>query len=170
MVNIADNLSRLLQERSYGKIVTKLLQAAVENGKFDPVIRKDILHNNLFAFKWTYIGDALDAVIDYAEILLEDDILTQDEWKSIRLLRIYLNVEEGDFLKYKREKRIKTLLSSQLKKLYADNRVDRRGALIIRKMQGLFGLSSALYEKYVEEIMQDAIKNGAKRVDLIKNT
>lgn len=170
MTNISNTLNRLLQTKSYGKIVTELLQAAAENGKFDPIKRNEILHKYWFAFKCCYINDALNAILDYVDLVLEDDILTDEEWTSVRWMKAYLNISESDFRKHKIEGRIKHILTEQLRKLYADNLIERHEAVMQSEMQGLFGLSSEIYSRLVEQIKQESIKNGANEIDLIKNT
>lgn len=170
MIKISDILNRLLKDHSYGTIVTELLQAAAESGQFDPLKRNEILQKHTFAWKFCYVNDALNAILDYVDIILEDDILTEEEWTSVRWMRVYLNVNEKDFLKRKKEERIRHIVTEQLRKLYADNLIDRDEAIMQSEMQGLFGLSSQKYSQYVEEIKQEAIKNGADEKDLIKNT
>lgn len=170
MINISETLNRLLQTNSYGKIVTELLQAAAESGKFDPIKRNEILRKHWMAFKCCYIQDALNATLDYVDIILEDNLLTEDEWTSVRWMKAYLNINDADFKKRKIEERIKHILTEQLRKLYSDNLIERHEAIMQSEMQGLFGLSSEKYSSYVEQIKQESINNGAQKIDLIKNT
>lgn len=170
MINISDTLNHLLQNHSYGAIISELLQAAKESGKFDPIKRNEILRNHRFAFKCFYVNDALNAIFDYVAIILEDNALTEEEWISVRWLKAYLNVRERDFFLFGKEKQIRRIVTEQLRKLYADNLIERQEAIMQSEMQGLFGLSSAKYSRYVDEIKHEAIKNGADRIDLIKNT
>ena len=170
MTNISNTLNRLLQTKSYGKIVTELLQAAAENGKFDPIKRNEILRKHWFAFKCRYINDALNAILDYVDLVIEDDVLTEEEWTTVCWMKAYLNINESDFRKHKTEGRIKHILTEQLRKLYADNLIERHEAIMQSEMQGLFGMSSEMYSHFVEQIKQEAIENGANKIDLIKNT
>lgn len=170
MMNISDTLNRLLKNHSYGIIVTELLQSAAESGQFDPLKRNEILHRHSFAWKCRYINDAVNAIMDYIDIILEDNTLTEKEWTSVRWMRVYLNVNEKDFCKHKNEERIRHIVVEQLRKLYADNLIERHEAIMQSEMQGLFGLSSQRYSCYVNEIKQEAINNGADEKDLIKNT
>ena len=169
MINISENLNRLLKDHSYGAIVTELLQAAAESGKLDPLKRNEILQKHSFVWKCRYINDALNAILDYVDIILEDNVLTEEEWTSVRWMRAYLNVNEKDFLKRKYEARIRHIVIEQLRRLYADNLIERYEAIMQSEMQGLFGLSSQDYSRYVDEIKQEAIKSGANSRDLIKN-
>lgn len=169
MKNIVENLQRLLENHSYGEIVTELIRAAQESGKFDPLKRNEILHKHWFAFKCRYINDALNAVLDYADIILEDSILTDEECVSIRYMRAYLNVDEKDFNKYHKEARVQQIIISQLRKLYADNRLTRQEAIMQSEIQGLFGLSSEQYSKYVDLVKKEAIAKGADKQQLIRN-
>ena len=169
MKNIAENLQRLLQGHTYGEIVTELLRAAQESGKFDPLKRNEILHKHWFAFKCRYVDDALNAVLDYADVILEDSILTDDECISIRYMRAYLHIDENDFNKHHKEARVQQIIISQLRKLYADNQIDRQEAIMQSEMQGLFGLSSEQYSRYVDLVKNEAIEKGADKQQLIRN-
>lgn len=170
MKNIAENLQRLLQNHTYGEIVTELLQSVQESGNFDPIKRNEILRNHWFAFKCRYVNDALNAILDYADIILEDSVLTDEECLSIRYMRAYLNVNEKDFNKHKKEARVQQIIIEQLRKLYVDNQIDRQEAIMQSEMQGLFGLSSEQYSKYVDLVKEEAIAKGADKQKLIQNT
>ena len=125
----------------------------VDNGGSAAIVGKDL--------KVTSLG---------GEDIFDKNELTEEEWTSVRWLRAYLNVRERDFLLFGKEKQIHRLVTEQLRKLYADNLIERQEAILQSEMQGLFGLSSAKYSRYVDEIKQEAIKNGADEIDLIKNT
>ncbi len=90
MTNISERVQQILTKQKYSEIVTELLRAAQESGNFDPLKRNEILHKHWLAFKCRYVNDALNAILDYADVILEDSILTAEECVSIRYMRIYL--------------------------------------------------------------------------------
>ena len=169
MTNISERVQQILTKQKYSEIVTELLRAAQESGNFDPLKRNEILHKHWLAFKCRYVNDALNAILDYADVILEDSILTAEECVSIRYMRIYLNVDENDFNRHHKETRVRQIVIDQLRKLYADNQIDRQEAIMQSEMQGLFGLSSEQYFRYVDEVKHEAVAHGAKNIDLIKN-
>lgn len=97
-------------------------------------------------------------------------MLTEEECLSIRYMRAYFNVNEKDFNKHKKEARVQHIIIEQLRKLYADNQIDRQEAIMQSEIQGLFGLSSEQYSKYVDLVKGEAIANGADKQKLIQNT
>lgn len=104
----------------------------------------------------------LDIILDYSLLLLEDDVLTEEEMNNIRILKLYMGVEDGDFYRNGKQKEVKTILTEQLRKLYADNVIDANEVLMKGDLQGLFGLSYNEFDAIVKDIAKDAIARGAE--------
>lgn len=94
----------------------------------------------------------LDVLLDYADIILEDDILTPDELRNLKMLKLFFQIEEGDFQKNNKSARVESIIVSQLKKLYADNILDEQEALHQSELQGVFGLGYDEYENIVKKV------------------
>lgn len=160
--------AHILDEHKYIEPLKSLLESIVDTNDVNPIIRNAILEQAPFDLD-IYKEQACDAIFHYAEAILADNILTHNECNSIRLLKLYLKIEEGDFIKYHKKEAIKHLLQGQLKRLYSDGRIEIEEAFMASEMQGLFGLSATMYGEFEDEIMKAAIANGADRIDLIKN-
>jgi hypothetical protein len=94
----------------------------------------------------------LDVLLDYADIILEDDILTSDELRNLKMLKLFFRVEEGDFQKNNKFARVESIIVRQLEKLYADNIIDEQEALHQSELQGVFGLGYDEYTNIVNKV------------------
>lgn len=133
--------------------------------RLSPLERNGVLENN--GVKLIDIRrESLDVIIGYAETALDDNILTEEEMNELRMLKRYLGIGDNDFLTYGREEAIKHILMRQLEFIVADKKVDSKEALMKTDLQELFGLSYDQFQVYEQEIVEDAIKNGANIEDL----
>ena len=96
----------------------------------------------------------LDVLLDYADIILEDDVLTPEELTNLKMLKLFFRIEEGDFQKNNKFNRVQTIIIKQLEKLYADNILDEQEALHQSDLQGVFGLGFDEYEKIVQKVVR----------------
>ena len=94
----------------------------------------------------------LDVLLDYADLILEDDVLTQEELTNLQMLKIFFRIEEGDFQKNNKFNRVETIIIHQLEKLYADNVLDEQEALHQSDLQGVFGLGYDEYASIVNKV------------------
>lgn len=155
------SISELLSRKKYPDIALGLLEILVNKGT------NSIERNNYLQSKGIRrISDlkeyTLDIIIDYSLLLLEDDVLTEEEVNNIRLLKIYLGIEDGDFYRNGKQKDVKQILTTQLSKLYADNIIDAKEVLMKGDLQALYGLSFDEFEAIVKEIAKEAIERGAE--------
>ena len=105
--------------------------------------------------------EAVDVIIDYVELILEDNILTQEEMHTLRMMKLYFNIQEGDFLKQHKEKQIEDILYRQLKLIYQDKQVDHQESLMKVELQELFGLGYDQFLKFERKAVEQALRNGA---------
>ena len=94
----------------------------------------------------------LDVLLDYADIILEDDILTSDELRNLKMLKLFFRIEEGDFQKNNKFARVESIIIRQLEKLYADNILDEQESLHQSELQGVFGLGYDEYANIVKKV------------------
>ena len=111
-------------------------------------------------------GQTMDVVLDYAELILEDDFLSGYEMLNIRNLRRFFCIEDGEFLEYGKRERVESILIEQLEKLYADNKIDKEEILHKSELQGLFGLGYDDYQEIVNKVAIEAYSRGADIRDL----
>ena len=110
--------------------------------------------------------DLLDLILLYINIILNDNILTQNELNNVKKLKILFKIDEKDFYKY-RYNVIKEILHNQLSLIYRnDNRIDEIESLHKVGLQELFSLS---YDQFLEFSNKEDIKailKGAEINDL----
>lgn len=104
--------------------------------------------------------EAFSIVFQYADECLNDDILSDEEMRTIGLLKLFFHIEDGDFIKYGKKDAVKNILSRQLRKMYSDDIIDVNEAIQKTKLQELFGLSYDEFLEYVNSIAQESIKRG----------
>jgi hypothetical protein len=110
--------------------------------------------------------ETIETILKYAEMILEDDCLTEYEIQSIRMLRMFLGVEEGEFAKYGYMDRIERMIIDQMEILYADNKINKKEMLHKSDIQGIFGLGYDEYQEIVNKVAIQAYSRGANMQDL----
>ena len=95
-----------------------------------------------------------DVVLDYIDYCLEDNAISDEEFRNVKLLKIFLGISEGDFEKNNREKRMADIFSKQIALVYKDKKVDYDEILHMESLQGLFGLSYNQFEGIIQKITQ----------------
>lgn len=109
--------------------------------------------------------DLLDILITYANFVLEDHIITDDERRNFEFLKLYFEICEGDFYKYKRVE-IKAIISKQFEKQYADNLITYNESESSVLLQDMFDLDYDQLDKMKEEFVIQAIERGAEITNL----
>jgi len=104
--------------------------------------------------------ELLDLLIIYINLILRDNVITENEKSNIDLLKIYFKIEEGDFYKYRFDE-IKDILNQQFIRLYADSFIDKNEALYNVDLQGLFDLSYDQFDEFKVEEVRKALECGA---------
>lgn len=115
--------------------------------------------------------EAVDVIIDYVELILDDNTISSEEMNTLRMMKMFFHVQEGDFLKQHKEKQIEHILCRQLCLIYQDNKVDKDESLMKVDLQELFGLSYDQFLKFERKAIEQALKNGAdiKNLDTFYN-
>ena len=157
-------VSALIEKGNYSPTMNGVLSLVLED-KMNSFALKEYLSQNGLDLK-DIKQETLKVIIDYANVCLEDDILTDDEMRIIGLLKIFLQVEDGDFYKFGLETEVKNTLSLQLKKMYSDHIISKEEALMKTDLQALFGLSYDQFLKIVNDVAIDALDRGADIKDL----
>lgn len=108
----------------------------------------------------------IGVLLDYANLCLEDSILTKNEMQDFRTLRRFFKIQDGDFYKCHKQREVKEILTIQLKRIQSDKVVDQSEALMKNDLQEIFGLT---YDEFLEienEVTNETIKNGGNLLDL----
>ena len=165
MTTLQSTAAQLLAKHEYPERIQALLQCVI-NGNLNSIARNEVLQKYNIRRITDIKEQTLDLILDYAEQCLEDGILTEEEMNDIRLLKIFFGIEEGDFTKNAKMQRVKNIITSQMQKLYADNKIDAEEALLKSDIQGLFGLGYSEYTEIVNQVARQALQRGADIRDL----
>ena len=131
---------RLLSEtKHYSDVVQEILSIVLQKYSVSTILFLDYIDAHGIQLK-DIKGQTMDVILDYAELILEDDYLSDIEIQNIRILRNFFCIEDGEFLEYGKRERVESILVEQLEKLYADNKIDKDEMLHKSELQGLFGL------------------------------
>jgi hypothetical protein len=101
----------------------------------------------------------------YVNLVLNDHIITENEKRNIRLLKLYFKIEEGDFYRY-RYQEVEEVLHRQFELLYSDNKIDFNEALHKVELQDIFNVSYDQFEEFKQHEVSLAIERGAIVQDL----
>ena len=144
----------LIIHNEYPEVIKAALQLIVDGQMSSLALDKVLAEKGIRSI--TDIKEkTLDVLLDYADIILEDDVLTTDELRNLKMLKLFFRVEEGDFQKNNKFARVESIIVRQLEKLYADNIIDEKEALHQSDLQGVFGLG---YDEYVNIVNKIAKK------------
>lgn len=164
MDKIKKAVEELLGERKYPPMIVKALHLILDD-KMNSIALKQCLSEegyNIGMIK----PDALNVILDYSEIILEDDVLTEDEIRIITLLKMFFQIKDGEFYTYGKKARVVSILTMQLEKMYEDGKIDKDEALMKTDLQGLFCLSYDEFLEIVNNVAKQALDRGANIKDL----
>ena len=157
-------IQNLLERHRYSDAMNAALRL-FSDGNTSPIDLKKMISEYTTSsekLRW----EAVDVIIDYVELILEDNILSPDEMHILRLMKLYFRVQEGDFLKQHKEEQIEHILCRQLELIYQDKQVDSNESVMKVDLQELFGLSYDQFLQFEHMAVEQALKNGADIKDL----
>lgn len=148
---IQETAQELITRKDYPEVIKAALQLIIDEQMNSLALDKVLADKGIRRI--TYIKEkTLDVLLDYADIILEDDILTSDELRNLKMLKLFFRIEEGDFQKNNKFARVESIIVRQLEKLYADNIIDEQEALHQSELQGVFGLGYDEYTNIVNKV------------------
>ena len=150
---IQETAKELIARREYPEVIKGALQLIID-GQMNSVALDKVLSEKGIRRISDIKEKTLDVLLDYADIILEDDILTPNELRNLKMLKLFFQIEEGDFQKNNKSARVESIIVSQLEKLYADNILDEQEALHQSDLQGVFGMGYDEYENIVKKVAQ----------------
>ena len=164
MDNLKQGVSAIIDSRKYSQLMNGTLRLIIEDKMSSIELNRYLSEQGTDSNRLK--EEALDVVIDYANICLEDNALSEKEMERIGLLKLFFRIKEGDFYKFGKEKEVKQVLSIQLRKMYSDNYINKDEALMKNDLQSLFGLSYDDFLKIVNDIAEESLQRGGKLKDL----
>lgn len=148
---IQEMACELIARKDYHEVIKAALQLIVDKQMNSLALDKLLASKGIRRI--TDIKEkTLDVLLDYADLILEDDVLTQEELTNLQMLKIFFRIEEGDFQKNNKFNRVEAIIIHQLEKLYADNVLDEQEALHQSDLQGVFGLGYDEYASIVNKV------------------
>ena len=148
---IQETAQELITRKDYPEVIKAALQLIIDEQMNSLALDKVLADKGIRRI--TDIKEkTLDVLLDYADIILEDDILTSDELRNLKMLKLFFRIEEGDFQKNNKFARVESIIVRQLEKLYADNIIDEQEALHQSELQGVFGLGYDEYTNIVNKV------------------
>ena len=163
--SLQESVSQLIATKNYHEVIKDALLLIVD-GKMNSIALNELLASKNIRRISDMKEHTLDVILDYAEMILEDDVLTDEEMTNMRFMKMFFNIQERDFEKNGKSKRVEEILTSQLERLYADNVIDEKEMLHKSDLQGLFGLSYDEYSAIVNKVAEKALQRGANIKDL----
>lgn len=148
---IQETASELIARNEYPEVINDALQLVVD-GQMNSIALDKVLAEKGIRRITDIKEKTLDVVLDYADMILEDDILTPEELQNMKMLKLFFRIEERDFEKNQKFKRVEAIIIKQLEKLYADNILDEQEALHQSDLQGVFGLGYDEYSEIVNKV------------------
>ena len=164
MEQIKKAVKELLEERKYTPIMVRCLNLILDD-KMNSIALKQCLSGSGYTLSMIK-PEALQVILDYSEIILEDDVLTENEIRIITLLKMFFQIKDGDFYTYGKKEIVDSVLMAQLEKMYADNIINKEEALKKTDLQGLFCLSYDQFSEIVNKVAKSALERGANIKDL----
>lgn len=148
---IQETAQELITRKDYPEVIKAALQLII-NEQMNSLALDKVLADKGIRRITDIKEKTLDVLLDYADIILEDDILTSDELRNLKMLKLFFRIEEGDFQKNNKFARVESIIVRQLEKLYADNIIDEQEALHQSELQGVFGLGFDEYTNIVNKV------------------
>lgn len=148
---IQETAQELITRKEYPEVIKAALQLIIDEQMSSLALDKVLAEKGIRRI--TDIKEkTLDVLLDYADNILEDDVLTPDELRNLKMLKLFFRIEEGDFQKNNKLARVESIIVRQLEKLYADNIIDEQEALHQSELQGVFGLGYDEYTNIVNKV------------------
>jgi hypothetical protein len=149
---------------SFSEYINEICEQ-IYNSDLDRSRLNDILKKHHIAKIQDIKEELLDILLLYVNLVLNDHIITENEKRNIRLLKLYFKIEEGDFYRY-RYQEVEEVLHRQFELLYSDNKIDFNEALHKVELQDIFNVSYDQFEEFKQHEVSLAIERGAIVQDL----
>lgn len=109
--------------------------------------------------------DTLDLLLFYIGSILADNIITEKELSNLKILKRVFKIREGDFYKLRRDK-VQNALNKQFQRIYEDNIIDKKEAILKVGLQELFDLGYDQFQELSKVEIKAALERGADLNDL----
>jgi len=165
--NLKNILSYIISSEALDKSINEI--ASQIESKGTGTTRKEclaILNKNGFKTLQSFKINSLKLIVATAKVSLKDSIISEDEIKSIRFLKLLLDIKEGDFMKDNAiAKEVSIIIKNQVELMFSnDEKIDTNESIQKVNLQEIFGLS---YDEFAEITNEAAIAAWDRGSDLI---
>jgi hypothetical protein len=165
--NLKNILSYIISSKALDKSINEI--ASQIESKGTGTTRKEclaILNKNGFKTLQSFKINSLKLIVATAKVSLKDNIISEDEIKSIRFLKLLLDIKEGDFMKDNAiAKEVSIIIKNQVELMFSnDEKIDTNESIQKVNLQEIFGLS---YDEFAEITNEAAIAAWDRGSDLI---
>ena len=165
--NLKNILSYIISSKALDKSINEI--ASQIESKGTGTTRKEclaILNKNGFKTLQSFKINSLKLIVATAKVSLKDNLISEDEIKSIRFLKLLLDIKEGDFMKDKTiAKEVSIIIKNQVELMFSDDeKIDKDESIQKVNLQEIFGLS---YDEFAELTNEAAIAAWDRGSDII---
>lgn len=165
--NLKNILSYIISSKALDKSINEIASQIEYKGT--GTTRKEclaILNKNGFKTLQSFKINSLKLIVATAKISLKDNLISEDEIKSIRFLKLLLDIKEGDFMKDKTiAKEVSIIIKNQVELMFSDDeKIDNDESIQKVNLQEIFGLS---YDEFAELTNEAAIAAWDRGSDII---
>ena len=110
---------------------------------------------------------SIKLILFYIKVALKDNIVTNEEIKNIRFLKLLFSIEEGDFTKDKSmSNEVSNIIRTQIYLMYQDdNKIDSQESLHKVNLQEVFGLNYDEFSLLNKNAVLNAIERGIENLE-----
>lgn len=109
--------------------------------------------------------ELLDLILVYINLILNDNVITENEAVSVKILKRVFKIKEGDFYN-QRYSEVQDVLNRQFERIYSDNQINSNEALLKVGLQELFDLGYDQFLELVNKEVKAALYRGGDLNDL----
>ena len=152
--SIQEAAKELICRHDYPLVINAALQLIV-NGNMNSIALDKVLAEQGIRRITDIKAKTLDVLLDYADMILEDNSLSQEELTNLKMLKLFFRIKEGDFQRNNKFSCVEAIIVRQLEKLYEDNVLEYQEELLQSDLQGVFGLGHDEYMEIVNRVANE---------------
>jgi HNH endonuclease len=155
---------KILSIESFSNCISDIVELIYNNQ-----LTKDSLNEILKEYNIKQVEDIKEDILDlllvYINLVLNDNVITENEMRNVILLKKFFKITEGDFYNHRYDE-VHEILYRQFEHLYADNKIDDEESLYKVELQELFDLSYDQFLEFIDKEVNEALQRGASLNDL----
>jgi hypothetical protein len=142
------------------EICSHIANRTISKSKVDQILMSHNINSSIAKV------DFMHVILEYIKRTLEDGILTDEEKKNIKFLKVWFSIKPGDFYLHNKLD-VEKVITTQLSKMYKDEFINDEEALLKVDLQEIFDLSFDEMNDYSIKHASDAIYHGKDPKNLV---